>query len=210
MNLSFLTQKLGGLPVWAWGLLVAGTGVAVWFFIRKQGGGATLGSSQQPNDPNIDPNTGVPYSIEEAINPATGLPAYYGGPGVDPNIAPTPPPTQPPGDQPPIQPTPPPVQMPPQQPPISPAPQPPAQQPPSPLPGPTPPPTQPPPGLRPPPAQQPPGRIRPVPGQRGSAAPGNGPTGGSCPLGLGCSTCSGHCSTQATPHWPVMTDLGVN
>lgn len=89
MNLEFLSKDLGGIPVWAWGLIVGGAGVGLFLFIRSQqssSSGSTLGSSGGNNGSidtsQIDPNTGIPYTIESDINPATGLPAYYGGPGV--------------------------------------------------------------------------------------------------------------------------------
>ena len=121
MNLrSLLTKNMGGLPAWAWALLVGGGGLALFLFIRRQRGGGGGGQSgalganaagqQQPIDTSqLDPYTGVPYSIEGATNPATGLPAYYGGPGVDqttPPTSPPTPPTQPPTQQPSPTPTP--------------------------------------------------------------------------------------------------------
>ena len=96
MNLSFLEGRIGGFPVWVWGLIVVGGGLALAWVIRRGTGakassvtGGTLGqASIAPTDPNIDPYTGVPYTIESQINPSTGLPAYYGGPGVDASASP--------------------------------------------------------------------------------------------------------------------------
>lgn len=79
--LRLFEGSLAGLPMWAWGLILAG-GIAAAFLLpklRKSTTSSSLGSGQTtPTDPNIDPNTGVPYAIESAINPSTGLPAYYG------------------------------------------------------------------------------------------------------------------------------------
>ena len=99
MNLDFLQGEIGGLPKWAWGLIVIGGGIGLYLFIRhQQGGGASSALGQQAATPidtsQLDPYTGVPYNIESSTNPATGLPAYYGGPGVDPATqTPTPTPT---------------------------------------------------------------------------------------------------------------------
>ena len=111
---NLLTKSIGGLPAWAWALIVGGGGIALFLFIRHQrgGGGASgaLGQNSNASAPaidtsQIDPYTGVPYSIEGATNPATGLPAYYGGPGVDqgtqnPAQAPSPTPTPTPSPSP--------------------------------------------------------------------------------------------------------------
>lgn len=95
MNLEFLSRDIGGLPAWAWGLIVGGGALGLVIFLRRQQGGpgSTLGQNNQaPTDPTyggvIDPFTGVPYSIESQVNPATGLPNYY-----NPDPAPTPTPT---------------------------------------------------------------------------------------------------------------------
>lgn len=87
---EMLTRPVMGMPLWVWVIVVAG-GVILAIYIRRNVGSSSASGSlgqnaagqQSVTDPNIDPYTGVPYSIEEAINPATGLPAYYGGPGVD-------------------------------------------------------------------------------------------------------------------------------
>lgn len=104
--MAVLQERIMGLPVWGWGLIIlGGIAVAVWV-LPKLGlggiGGATGGTTGQTtsggiSDPNIDPVTGVPYSVEEAINPATGLPAYYGagaGGTLTTTNAPPPPPVQ--------------------------------------------------------------------------------------------------------------------
>lgn len=121
---ELLSRDIGGLPAWAWGLIVLGGGIGLFFFIRRQSGssGSTSGalgqnssSAAAPDMSQIDPNTGIPYSIESQTNPATGLPAYYGGPGVDqslptnspvPDPAPTPTPTPTPSPTPTPAPTP--------------------------------------------------------------------------------------------------------
>ena len=91
--MTFLQGTISGIPVWVW--IIAGGAVVVgivWWMRRQQSGttgSGVLGQNTTATatpDPNIDPYTGVPYSIEEATNPATGLPAYYGGPGVDQNL----------------------------------------------------------------------------------------------------------------------------
>lgn len=86
--MNFLQSKLGPFPVWVWGLVVIG-GVVVFIIVRKMQNGNTSGTStlgqnsagqvnplNPTNDPNLDPNTGIPYQIEEAIDPNTGLPYY--------------------------------------------------------------------------------------------------------------------------------------
>lgn len=93
---EFLRRPIAGMPAWVWLIVVVGGGVAVAIFIRRQGSsnsqsgtlGSNPGGQQAPGDySQIDPYTGVPYTIESQINPNTGLPAYYGGPGVDNNNA---------------------------------------------------------------------------------------------------------------------------
>lgn len=84
--LESLSRTFGGIPPW---LIVGGVVVivgAVVLWPRISGalglGGSAGGGSGTPIDPTaggqIDPYTGVPYTIESQINPATGLPAYYG------------------------------------------------------------------------------------------------------------------------------------
>lgn len=87
---SFLTDKgVGGVPNWAWAVAIA-VGVGAAYFIPKLSTGqtqnqqATAAQAANQLPSTIDPLTGVPYDIESQINPATGLPAYYGGPGVQP------------------------------------------------------------------------------------------------------------------------------
>ena len=83
--INFLTQMIGPFPLWAW-LGIGAAGVAVALFLRgrssSSGGASALGSSaasqSSVDTSQLDPYTGVPYSIESATNPATGLPAYYG------------------------------------------------------------------------------------------------------------------------------------
>lgn len=95
MNFDFLKRPIFGLPGWVVVGVVLIGGIGLFLFIRKSQGNSnasTLG--QNPTGPapdlsQIDPYTGVPYSIEGQTNPATGLPAYYGGPGVDQNPPPT-------------------------------------------------------------------------------------------------------------------------
>lgn len=93
--MNFLSQSFGGMPLWIWGVILAG-GIALAYFGPKLLGGLTGssnqgGSSQATLPSNIDPVTGVPYSVEESINPGTGLPAYYGtGPSTGTTSGPTP------------------------------------------------------------------------------------------------------------------------
>jgi hypothetical protein len=78
---GFFGRLFAGLPIWVW-LLIVGGGLLLAFVILPRFTGKSGSSSSSAtgtaNDPNIDPNTGVPYNIESQINPATGLPAYYG------------------------------------------------------------------------------------------------------------------------------------
>lgn len=83
-------RPLGPFPVWVWGVGVA-LGLGVVWYVRTRssasssnsGGPGTLGSTpsgqQMPqyDYSGIDPFTGVPYTIEEQVNPNTGLPNYY-------------------------------------------------------------------------------------------------------------------------------------
>lgn len=86
---EFLKTQIGPFPLWIW--LIAGAGVAGFILIPKL---LNKSSSNNPNasDPTatdagtanaqlasegIDPLTGVPFSVEDAINPNTGLPNYY-------------------------------------------------------------------------------------------------------------------------------------
>jgi hypothetical protein len=83
---KLLTTKTGPLPNWGWLVaIVVGGGVA-WYFMRQSGSTSQTGSSNGTANAGlpdtIDPLTGVPYAVEQAINPNTGLPAYYGGAGV--------------------------------------------------------------------------------------------------------------------------------
>lgn len=86
---ELLNARILGMPAWLVGGVVIGGGLALAWYIRRGRGsgsgalGQNSAASAAPADPNIDPNTGVPYSVEEATNPATGLPAYYGTPGLD-------------------------------------------------------------------------------------------------------------------------------
>lgn len=98
--MQFLMRKIGPLPTWAYiGIVVVG-GVVFYIWWRHYTGSSS--SSQTPaatnplnptNDPNIDPNTGVPYALEEAINPATGQPYYYSNPYGNPTSTTSNPPT---------------------------------------------------------------------------------------------------------------------
>ena len=84
---GFLSQKTAGLPNWGWMLAIV-LGVAGAYFIPKMLNKGTNASASDSGNPSgtanaglpdsIDPITGIPYSVEEATNPATGLPAYYG------------------------------------------------------------------------------------------------------------------------------------
>ena len=88
--MNILQTTVFGIPVWMIGLVVGG--VVLFLVIRSRNSSSTGALGQNTStaapDPNIDPLTGVPYSVEEATNPATGLPAYYGGPGTDGNPPP--------------------------------------------------------------------------------------------------------------------------
>ena len=83
---NFFTRQVFGFPVWLWGgIIVVGVGLALYMRKRQQnasnqtGTGTQTTTSGAANLPDtIDPLTGVPYNIESAINPQTGLPAYYG------------------------------------------------------------------------------------------------------------------------------------
>jgi len=80
---EILSAHLGPVPVW---LIIAGGAVAIAIFAPKLlanfGGGSSTGSTSAAAgttataDPNIDPVTGVPYTVEETTNPANGLPLY--------------------------------------------------------------------------------------------------------------------------------------
>lgn len=92
MNFDILKRPIGGLPAWAWLGIVGGGAILLVWYLRKNssssGSAGALGQSSSQNvdatyGGQIDPYTGVPYSIESQTNPNTGLPAYYGGQGVD-------------------------------------------------------------------------------------------------------------------------------
>src|SRR5215475_8319936 len=87
--LEALKGETFGVPNW---LLVGIGGVGIAVFAPKllkkfTGGGDEKGglgnTAGVSTDPNIDPNTGVPWSVENAIDPNTGLPywATLFGPG---------------------------------------------------------------------------------------------------------------------------------
>lgn len=97
---TLLHGRVGPFPVW----LIAGVVVigGVVFFIWWRNNQANNSSNATPtnslnptNDPNIDPNTGVPYSLEEMVDPNTGIPYYFeNNPGApQPPAAPAPKPT---------------------------------------------------------------------------------------------------------------------
>lgn len=96
--MSFLTRPLiGGIPTWVVIIVVGVGGVLIYFWFKNRSSTNAANSAQSAsglpganqninplnpyNDPNIDPNTGVPYAIEEGINPNTGLPNYYNSQG---------------------------------------------------------------------------------------------------------------------------------
>ena len=90
MNLAALRT----IPWWGWLIAAVGAGGLVYVFWKwhSSSSGATLGQSSSPGTSlpaELDPLTGVPYQVEEAINPATGLPNYY-------NQSPPPPSSPPP------------------------------------------------------------------------------------------------------------------
>ena len=78
---GILARNELGLPLWAW-VLAGGGAILVVIYLKKRQGttdqNVTGGGGIAPVPATIDPYTSVPYSIESAINPATGLPAYYG------------------------------------------------------------------------------------------------------------------------------------
>lgn len=81
--MEFLTRKFGPFPVYVWALVIVG-GIVLAIYIRSRtqnssGGSQTAATNpfNPTNDPNIDPNTGVPYALEEQIDPNTGVPYYY-------------------------------------------------------------------------------------------------------------------------------------
>lgn len=83
-SLQALFKKI---PAWGW-VAVAGGVIVVAFVLPRFIGNQSVHSADQtatdagtPNaglPSSIDPLTGVPYDIESQVNPATGLPAYYG------------------------------------------------------------------------------------------------------------------------------------
>jgi hypothetical protein len=81
--MEILQQPIAGMPLWIWAIIVGGGGLALAWYLRRQGSkSGALGQNaagQMPQlDPSLyDPYTGVPLSIESATNPATGLPNYY-------------------------------------------------------------------------------------------------------------------------------------
>lgn len=79
---GILARNELGLPMWAWVLAGGGAILVVIYLKRRQGASSDQSVTGGPSGSNvpstIDPYTGVPYSIESAVNPATGLPAYYG------------------------------------------------------------------------------------------------------------------------------------
>lgn len=95
--MEILSRDMGGLPLWAWGIIVGGGGLALAWYLHRQGGkSGALGQNAAGQAPQLDPAlydpyTGVPLSIESATNPATGLPNYYNPP--TPTQSPTPSPT---------------------------------------------------------------------------------------------------------------------
>lgn len=109
--MRFLTRKIGFLPVWAYAVIVVIGGVVFYIWFKNyqankntantvaQSTSGVAGANQNYNplnptgDPNIDPNTGVPYQLEEAVNPQTGAPYYYSPPQSGPVT------TSPPTDQ---------------------------------------------------------------------------------------------------------------
>lgn len=85
--MEFLREYTGPLPNWVWiaAIVLGITGYFLWQRFKgnssADSASSNAGTSQAANDPNIDPNTGVPYNIESQIDPKTGLPAYYSNPG---------------------------------------------------------------------------------------------------------------------------------
>lgn len=93
--MEILQQRILGMPLWVIAIVVGGAGIGLAYVLKKNSGSTsgaqTLGQSAQPVPSEIDPYTGVPYNIESQPNPNNnGLPAYYGGPGVDSPVTPTP------------------------------------------------------------------------------------------------------------------------
>ena len=80
--MNFLQGRIFGLPVWLVGGLALGVGVVVYIVVRRRNAASSTGgalgqnTTATPPDPNLDPNTGIPWSVEEAIDPNTGLPVY--------------------------------------------------------------------------------------------------------------------------------------
>lgn len=118
--MQFLTRHFGPLPAWAYIVIAVIGGVAIYIWYRHNSSSSSSGGSSSSsnaatnplnpdNDPNIDPNTGVPYALEEAIDPNTGEPYYYSNttPSTTPSAPPPPnPPTQQQSSPPPPPPTP--------------------------------------------------------------------------------------------------------
>jgi hypothetical protein len=94
--MAVLSRRLGPLPMWAYIAIVVIGGVVFYLWWRHYTNSNAANQAQSTsgiaganpaydplnptNDPNIDPNTGVPYQLEEATNPATGAPYYYSSP----------------------------------------------------------------------------------------------------------------------------------
>src|SRR5271166_6642030 len=75
---EFLTKKVGPLEVWMWGLVIAGVGIAAFFWSRNQASNSQATSSQTPNATlGIDPSTGLPYADTTGLYP-TGASAGAG------------------------------------------------------------------------------------------------------------------------------------
>lgn len=91
---QLLYGRVFGLPVWVVGLVVIGGGIAAYFLFfrhRSSSSSGTLGQSTQPpiDTSQIDPITGVPWTVEEQTNPNTGLPNYYNNTGNNGTTGPT-------------------------------------------------------------------------------------------------------------------------
>jgi hypothetical protein len=83
---QLMAAKIGPVPVpLAIAAVVGGVGYLIYKNRKSAATSANngLGNNATPPDPNIDPTTGVPWDIERMTNPNTGLPNYYGGPGID-------------------------------------------------------------------------------------------------------------------------------
>lgn len=73
--MDFLMQQIGPFPLIVWAGIVVGGALLAWWLSRRLGGQSRTPSAPAEN-PNIDSSTGLPYTVENATDPNTGLPVY--------------------------------------------------------------------------------------------------------------------------------------